>query len=205
MRYAKVELKAPAHKTKYLGLDEPLLLWLVVAKEVNPPEGVEAVCWRVWTTVEIGSGEQAQEVIGWYAKRWMIEELHRILKSGCKVEERQLESIEKLSLVLALDLVVASHLLGLSKAAREQPGQPASAWLEQDQWQSLYYYTHKTNDLPTDPPSLKQAVDWIARLGGYLNRKCDGSPRAQVLWRGMRRLEDITKAYQIFRNQPNCG
>ena len=205
LRYAKVELKAPAHKTKYLGLDEPLLLWLVVAKEVNPPEGVEAVCWRVWTTVEIGSGEQAQEVIGWYAKRWMIEELHRILKSGCKVEERQLESIEKLSLVLALDLIVASYLLGLSKAAREQPGQPASAWLEQDQWQALYCYTHKTNDLPTDAPSLKQAVDWIARLGGYLNRKCDGPPGAQVLWRGMRRLEDITEAYQIFRNQPNCG
>jgi hypothetical protein len=89
----------------------------------------------VWTTVEIGSGMQAEEVIGWYAKRWMIEELHRILKSGCKVEERQLDSFDKLSLVLALDLVVASYLLGLSKAARVQAGepeQPVTRWLDQD-------------------------------------------------------------------------
>jgi len=205
LRYAKVELKAPADKIKYLGMHEPLVLWLVIAREVDPPEGVEGICWRLWTTVEIGSGEQAGEVIAWYAKRWMIEEFHRILKTGCKVEERQLESFEKLSLVLALDLIVASYLLGLTKAAREQPGQAATAWLGADQWQALYGYTHKTNDLPPDPPTLKQAVDWIARLGGYLNRKCDGPPGAQALWRGLRRLEDITEAYRIFRDQGNCG
>lgn len=205
LRYAKVELKAPAHKTKYLGLNEPLALWLVIAKEVDPPAGVEAICWRVWTTVEIGSATLAEEIIGWYAKRWMIEELHRILKSGCKVEERQLESIGKLTLMLALDLIVASHLLGLTKAARENPGQAASTWLERDQWEALYCYIQKTNEPPSDVPSLKAAVDWIARLGGYLNRKCDGPPGAQVLWRGMRRLEDIAEAYRIFRNSGNCG
>ncbi len=98
----------------------------MVAKEVGPPEGIEAICWRLWTTVEIGGAILAAEVIGWYARRWMIEGLHRILKSGCKVEERQLESVEKLSLVLALDLIIASHLLGLTKTARESPGQAAS-------------------------------------------------------------------------------
>lgn len=167
LRYAKVELKAPAHKTKYLGLDEPLELWLVIAKEMDPPAGVEAICWRVWTTVEIDSATQAEEIIGWYAKRWMIEELHRILKSGCKVEERQLETIGKLTLVLALDLIVASHLLGLTKAARENPGQASSPWLGRDQWEALYCYMQKTNDLPPDVPSLKTAVNWIARLGGF--------------------------------------
>jgi len=205
LRYAKVELKAPAHKTKYLGLDEPLELWLVIAKEMDPPAGVEAICWRVWTTVEIDSATQAEEIIGWYAKRWMIEELHRILKSGCKVEERQLETIGKLTLVLALDLIVASHLLGLTKAARENPGQASSPWLGRDQWEALYCYMQKTNDLPPDVPSLKTAVNWIARLGGFLNRRGDGPPGAQVLWRGMRRLEDITEAYRIFRPPGTCG
>ena len=205
LRDAKVELKAPAHKTKYLGLDEPLELWLVIAKEVDPPAGVEAICWRVWTTVEVGSAGQAEEVIGWYAKRWMMEELHRILKCGCKVEERQLESIGKLTLTLALDLIIASHLLGLTKAARENPGQAASTWLERDQWEALYCYIQKTNEPPSEVPSLKAAVEWIARLGGYLNRKCDGPPGAQVLWRGMRRLEDIAEAYRIFRNPGICG
>lgn len=205
LRYAKVKLKAPAHKTKYLGLDEPLDLWLVIAKEVDPPEGVEAICWRVWTTVEISSGELAKKIIGWYAKRWTIEELHRILKTGCKVEERQLDSVEKLSLVLVLDLIVASYILGLTKAARVEPEQSATEWLEPDQWQSLYCYIHRTNDLPPEPPSLKQAVIWIARLGGFLNRKSDGFPGAQVLWRGLRRLDDITEAFRIFRNQEICG
>ena len=135
----------------------------------------------------------------------MIEELHRILKTGCKVEERQLESIGKLKLVLALDLIVASYLLGLTKAARDQSEQSALAWLEPVQWQALYSYTHKTKILPTVTPSLKNAVNWIARLGGYLNRKGDGPPGAQVLWRGLRRLEDITEAYRIFRNQETCG
>ena len=116
-----------------------------------------------------------------------------------------MESVGNLSLVLALDLIVASYLLGMTKAARGQPGQAASAWLGRDQWQALYCYTHKTNDLPPEAPSLKQAVDWIARLGGYLNRRSDGPPGAQVLWRGMRRLEDITEAYRIFRNQETCG
>lgn len=205
LRFAKMKLKAPAHKTKYLGLNAPLDLWLVEAKEENPPEGNEAICWRVWTTVEIGSGEQAKEVIGWYSKRWNIEEFHRILKTGCKVEERQLESFEKLSLVLVIDLIVASYLLGLTKAARAQPEQPASEWLKTEQWQALYCYIHRTNNLTPEAPTLSQAVNWIARMGGFLNRKGDGSPGAEVLWRGLRRLDDITEAFRIFRNQEICG
>lgn len=205
LRYARLELKAPVKKARYFGLEEPLDLWLVVAKEVDAPAGVEAICWRLWTTVEIGSAEQAQQIVGWYAKRWMIEELHRVLKTGCKVEERQLESMEKLSLVLALDLIIASYLLGLTKAARVQPEQAASAWIGPEQWHALYCYTHKTNDLPTGAPSLKEVVNWIARLGGFLNRKGDGFPGTQVLWRGLRRLDDITEAYRIFRNPGTCG
>ena len=155
--------------------------------------------------MEISSGEQAEEIIGWYARRWTIEELHRILKTGCKIEERQLDSFEKLSLVLVLDLIVASNILGLTKAARTQPEQPATEWLEPDQCQALYCYIHRTNDLPPEPLSLKDAVNWIARLGGLLNLKGDGFPGAQVLWQGLRRLDDITEVFRIFRNQEICG
>ena len=204
VRYAQVELAAPAHKTKYLGLDQPLVLWLVIAKETEPPQGVEPICWRLWTTVEIGDEGQAVKVIGWYAKRWLIEEFHRILKTGCKVEQRQLESAKKLRLVLSLDMIVACYLLGLSKAAREHPGHPVSVWLEEDQWKALYCYTHKTTRPPQTPPNLKSVVNWIARLGGFLNRSSDGDPGAQVLWRGLARLRDITATYDIF-NTNTCG
>ncbi len=204
VRYAQVELAAPAHKTKYLGLDQPLTLWLIIAKENESAQGVEPICWRLWTTVEITDGQQALKVIGWYVKRWFIEEFHRILKTGCRVEQRQLESANKLRLVLSLDMIIACYLLGLCKASREHPAQPVSVWLEEDQWKALYCYTHKTTRPPQTPPDLRSVVNWIARLGGFLNRASDGEPGAQVLWQGLSRLRDITATYDIF-NAKTCG
>ena len=198
IRYAQVDLAAPAHKTKYLGLDQPLKLFLVVAREIDPPEGVDPICWRLWTTVKIEGSRQAEEVIKWYARRWMIEEFHRILKTGCKVEERQFESLKKLQLVLSLDMIVACYLLGICKAAREHPDQALSVWLREDQWKALYCYLYKTTQPPQTPPNLKTVVNWIARLGGFLNRASDGDPGPQVLWRGLRRLRDVTEIYNIF-------
>ena len=204
VRYGQVELAAPAHKTKYLGLDRPLDLCLVIATEVASPAGVEPICWRLWTTVEISNSQSAAELIGWYAKRWLIEEFHRILKSGCKVEDLQLESLQKIHFVLSLNMIIACYLLGLTKAAREHPNNPVSAWLDEDQWKALYCYTFQTTNSPKKPPSLGNVVTWIACLGGFLNRASDGSPGAQVLWRGLRRLQDITTTYNIF-NSKICG
>ncbi len=205
LRWGKVELAVPAHKTKYLGLEKPLTLWLIVATEVSPPEGEEPICWRLWTTLEIDTAQCAIQTMGWYARRWQIEEFHRILKSGCKSENRQLESLERLSLVVSLDMVVAACILGLTKAARNQPQACAQAWLSDEQWMALHCYINKTHIVPQEPPNLITAVKWLARLGGFLGRKSDGFPGPQVLWRGWRRLEDITATFNILRNQETCG
>jgi len=205
VRWGQVELAAPAHKTKYLGLEKPLKLWLVVATEVSPPKGEEPICWRLWTTVEVNSAQCAIKVLGWYAKRWNIEEFHRILKSGCKCESRQLESLTKLSFVVSLDMVVAACILGLTKAARNQPEAAVSPWLSEQQWKALHCYINKTEKPPQQAPSLKTAVIWIARLGGFLGRKGDGFPGPQVLWRGWKRLEDITAIFAILKNEATCG
>ena len=205
VRFLEVEVEAPAHKSKYLGLDKPLTLWLVVAKEVSPPKGEQPVCWRLWTTVEINDHAAAIEVLGWYSKRWQMEEFHRILKSGCKVEDRQLESLEKLKVVAALDMVVAVGLLALTKAARRQPGGSALGWLTAEQCRALHCYCNKTQVAPQSPPTLGEAVFLIAKLGGFLGRKGDGFPGPQVLWRGWRRLEDITTMFGLLNRDANCG
>jgi hypothetical protein len=205
VRWGKVELAVPAHKNKYLGLEKPLALWLVVAREVSPPKGEEPICWRLWTTMEIETRQCAIQTLGWYAKRWQIEEFHRVLKSGCKCEKRQLESLAKLSLVVSLAMVVAACILGLTKAARNQPDADVSPWLSEEQWTALHCYIHKTQGIPQQPPTLKTAVMWIASLGGFLGRKGDGFPGPQVLWRGWRRLEDITAIFSILSRQETCG
>ena len=92
IRFAPVTLVPPAGKA-----DQGVIsLWAVQAREVHPPRGVEPICWRLLTTWAVESVEQAIEKVRWYALRWRIEELHRILKSGCRAEDRQLQTAERL-------------------------------------------------------------------------------------------------------------
>ncbi len=151
--------------------------------------------------METDTAALAMEKVGWYAKRWQIEVFHKVLKSGCRAEARQLESAQRLTRVLALDMVVAWRIFALSQIARRTPDGPVTTILEEAEWRALHAYIHKTRESPARPPTIHQAVRWIARLGGFLGRKCDGDPGPTVLWRGMTRLTDITNAWLIF-NQP---
>ncbi len=76
--------------------------------------------------------------------------------------------------------------------------------LSDSEWQALYAKVNKTTILPGDPPSLQTAVRWIAKLGGFLGRKSDGEPGVKVLWRGLRRLEDLAAMWELFRPPPTC-
>lgn len=70
--------------------------------------------------------------------------------------------------------------------------------MTQDEWKALYTFIHKTALLPPEVPTLGQATAWLAQLGGFLGRKSDGQPGVKVLWRGWRRLFDITQTWLIF-------
>jgi hypothetical protein len=78
-----------------------------LAQEIDPPAGIESLEWRLLTTVAVNQKEDTYERLEWYAKRWGIEVYHRILKSGCRIEARQLENVQRLCKCLAIDLVVA--------------------------------------------------------------------------------------------------
>ncbi len=139
----------------------------------------------------------ALEKIQWYSLRWQIEVMHKILKSGCQIEQRQLTTARRLQRVLAVDLVVAWRLLSVCKAARETPNAPASDWFSKPEWQALWCVTFGQSRPPGKPPSVREFVRWAAQLGGFLARNSDGEPGPITLWRGLQRLNDLSLMWKI--------
>lgn len=196
IRYTKVTLHPP-WRPKPVEL-APVAIWAVLAYEDHPPEGVEAISWLLLTSPPVNSFQEACQRIRWYTCRWLIEIYHKILKSGCRVEERQFDTAENIKRYLAVDDVVAWRVLYLTMVGRETPHIPCTAILEVHEWQALYCFIHRTSKPPDDPPTLKQATRWIAQLGGFLGRRGDGDPGVTVLWRGLQRLHDIVDTWTIF-------
>lgn len=198
IRYGHVILKPPKHRANE-NLPK-VEIEVVLAREDNPPSGVEAVEWLLLTTVSVNRFDDAIERVYWYVCRWVIETYHKVLKSGCKIETRQIEAAESLERYLAVDSVVAWRVLGLTMQSRESPDIPGDTFLEEPQWQALAGYFLKTSIPPAKPPSLQQATLWIAKLGGFIGRQHDGYPGVTVIWRGLQRLNDLTEAWYIFNS-----
>ena len=177
MRFARVELHAPKRNPS-LG---PLSLWAVYVTEVNPPSPKEAIEWMLLTTLEVNNFEQAVEKIDWYNKRWGIEEYHRTLKSGCRIENRQLGDRTVWQNCLAIDLVVAWRIEHIKKLSRTHPQAPCSIALKQHEWQALLAFKRPNQPLPSTPPNVREITRLTAELGGFLGRKVTASPARQPL------------------------
>jgi Domain of unknown function (DUF4338)/Transposase DNA-binding/Transposase Tn5 dimerisation domain len=194
VRFAPVELRPPCSKPR-LGV---VRLWAVEARETRPPAGVEALHWTLLTTLEVTSFQDAVRMLSWYAIRWQIEVYHRTLKSGCRIEERQLGSVQRLDNCLAIDMVVAWRITQLARLGREMPDVPCSVFFEEAEWKALVSFVNHSFTPPTNPPSMNQAMRMVAGLGGFLGRKSDGHPGTKTLWLGLQRLDDITMAWCAF-------
>ena len=177
---------------------EPIRLYAIAAQEVSAPEGVEALKWLLLSTMPINTVEEASEKVTWYTKRWQIEVFHRTLKSGCRIENRQLCSAHSIQAALSIDIVVAWRIFHLAKLGREVPDAPCTIFFEECEWKALMCFVNKTPIPPKEPPSLKDALIKVATLGGFLGRKRDGMPGTQTLWRGLERLSDISSVCSIF-------
>jgi len=195
IRFAQVTLQPPELKPK-LG---ELTLWAIVAEEVNSAAEVkEPIKWWLLTTLMVETFEQAVEKLDWYAKRWGIEVYHRTLKSGCKIEERQLGSADRIEACLAIDLVVAWRIFHLAKLGRELPDVPCTVFFEEAEWKALAIYKTQYPLPPENPPTLREAMHMVASLGGFLGRKSDGEPGTKSLWLGLQRLDDMTAMWKII-------
>jgi len=194
VRFAKVTLKPPKGKAAYGSLT----LWAVLAQEIDASPTVEPLRWMLLTTCSVDTFSQAIEKLNWYTKRWGIEVFHRTLKSGCKIEERQLGSAIRIEACLAIDLVVAWRVYHLTKLGREVPDVPCTVFFEEAEWFALTAFLTKNPIPPAQPPSLRTALRMVASLGGFLGRKGDGEPGTKSLWLGLQRLDDITATAKIF-------
>lgn len=195
VRFGAVKLKAPA----YLKDKPPVSLWGVILEEQTPPPlPAEPVQWLLLTNLPVESFEQAVEKSQWYGVRFQIEIFFRTLKSGCRMEDRQLGTAHRLENCLAIDLVVAWRITHLVKQGRDTPEVPCTVYFEELEWKALVACAQPgaAPDL-SKPPTLREAVRMVAGLGGFLGRKGDGEPGAQTLWTGLQRLDDITLGFTI--------
>lgn len=202
VRFAKVVLQAPRGK-KNLA---PVELYAVLAREeAAPPDGDAPLEWLLLTTMPVESFEQARKILSWYTVRWAIEVFHRTLKSGCRIEDRQLENAHRLENCLAIDMVVAWRILHLRHLSRVDPDAPCTVYFTQDEYEALYAVRHPDKPLPEKPISIRDATRMVAMLGGFLGRKSDGEPGAETLWRGLQRLDAICIGWTAARRSLQRG
>jgi hypothetical protein len=192
VRFREVRVSAPRLKEE----QPPLTLWAVEVREPHPPRGGAPLHWRLLTTEPVTTLAQARQIIGWYGVRWGIEVFHKVLKSGCAVEAVQLENAERLQRYLAIKLVIAWQVMALTHLGRVQPTASVREILAAGAWRILRAATGGGAGT-AGPPTVREAVRRLARLGGHLGRRGDGPPGPLSLARGLQRLQDITLGWQL--------
>jgi hypothetical protein len=198
VRFSALRLKPPGGK----GQSPALSLWAVEARELHPPKGLRSIHWRLLTTLPVSTLAEAVEKLQWYCVRWSIEVFHKVLKSGCRVEEAQLQQAARLKRYVAIKLVVAWRVMRLMKLGREQPERVLSEILEEEEWRALQAVeyarkTYREQKRSRRMPTLGEGIQWLARLGGHLGRKGDGAPGPLSVARGLERLHDITVGWKL--------
>jgi len=191
VRYASEKLKPPV-----LGGFPEIDIWAVYARETDYGKEVsEPLEWMLLTSVRTESFEQACERLNWYGRRWGIEVYHRILKSGCRIEDRRLADADSLQSCLAIDLVVGWRVYWFTMVGREKPDESCDKILSKDEWRVLGAWA--TKKLPETAPSVKQAMHWIGRMGGWRKRNDRDNPGTTCMWRGLARFPVMAQGYRL--------
>jgi hypothetical protein len=200
VRFSSVTLNPP-WRPNQKKLPAITLNAILVREDNPPPEVEEPIEWLLLTNTSVQNFEDAIRVVSWYGCRWQIEIYHKILKSGCTVEDCRLEKADRLHNYIALMSVIAWRLHWLTYLNRADPDLPCSMILTATEWQALYMRIQRTTSLPATPPTVRQAIRWIAQLGGFLGRKRDGEPGITVIWRGWQRLQDMADTWYLVKEQ----
>lgn len=195
LRWTSLEILRPANHPDRTA-PATLRLWFLLAEEESPPPGETPIRWLLASTLPIDTLDDASQTLLRYTYRWRLEQLHFVEKSGCCVEHLELETVERLERAIATYSLVAWQLLWLTYLARKAPELSCVEVLPGHSWQVLCLAT-PPQQLPDKPPTLREAVRRIAKLGGFLGRKGDGEPGVETLWRGWRRLVDLTTGYDL--------
>ena len=200
VRSLRVTIRRPKRVTRYLkqiGFEE-LTQWVVEAREINPPKGVEPLRWVLWTSLPAATLDAAWTIIGYYEQRWLIEEYHKALKTGCRIEGRQLQTAGRLEAVTGMLSILAVRLIQLKMLARSQPDTPVAQAVPRSWLRMLEALKPKAR-----LHSVRDFIRQLAGLGGFLLRKGDGEPGWITIWRGTTKLLTALRGYEAMKNK--CG
>lgn len=197
VRIAEVTIPPPRRRgaAKASGSIDPVTVTLIGATESSPPAGVEPISWVLLTSLAVKDFASATEKVRWYGRRWGIEIWHqpygrqcKVLKSGCKVEYGLLEEAGRLKRYLTLFSVIGARLMQVATLARVEPDRPATEVFSAAEVRVLHLRATKTLPPAEPPPTLRDMVRMLGRLGGHLGPTADGEPGVLVPWRGWMRL-----------------
>ena len=197
-------LLRPPHAKKGHHGNQSLPLYFVHVVEVSPvPGGEKSVEWTLLTNEPVSTFDDAWRVTEWYERRWIVEEYHKSLKTGCGIEDLQFTAVERMEPAIALLSAVALTLLNLRDASRRPDAKirKASTMFASEYIEALSLWRHR-----------KVRSDWtvheffmaLARLGGHQNRKGDHPPGWLVLWRGWMKLQCMVDGYSAAQAK-RCG
>jgi hypothetical protein len=175
---------------------QPLELTVIHASETNPPKGLAAIEWKLMTNLKVVSLKSAITKLEWYAMRWKIETYHKILKSGCKIEDSRLGTKERLTKLIAVSCIVGWRLFWMTMINRTDPdAAPAIALTKLE----IAVLDKRVPDKANTPKAgIARYIQKLARLGGYLARNNDPPPGIIVIWRGYIRLADMVDTVTLF-------
>jgi hypothetical protein len=202
VRFGPLNLPQPKHASDWVKQSgiEAIAMWVVEAREVHPPKGAEPAHWVLLTAETVDRFESAWKVLAYYEKRPLVEEFHKALKTGCRLEARQYETASRLEGITAVLGVLAVRLLQLKTLAREARQRPASEVVPR-KWIAMLEGLKKRK--PTVPWTVRDFYREMAKLGGFLGRKSDGEPGWITVWRGFEKLHLCLRGAEALGKK--CG
>jgi transposase-like protein/transposase Tn5 family protein len=197
-RKVRQQLKALSVKMKPRHKNVSVKINVVMAIEENPPQGEEALMWILITSLPIETFDEVVRVINYYLCRWEIETFFKVLKSGCKIEERQLQTTDRMKALITMFMILAWRVMYTMMMGRVHGEMPCDVIFNEVEWRSVYKILHRKKELPKKAPSLGEFIKMVATFGGYVDRKSEGPPGVKVVWKGMARMLDFALAWEAF-------
>jgi len=203
LRMAKIILHPPTGRRGEMRCS-PVEVTVLLAKEINAPSDEKPVIWWLMTSIPIQNISEPKQLILWYLQRWQIEIFFKILKSGCQVEQLQLENATRTKNCLAIYLIIAWRILFLTSTCKIIPNESCVHILEKQEWQTAWILIKKERP-PNKPPLIYEAIVLIAKMGGYLDRKKDSPPGPKAMWQGITQLYHAINTIEIINRLPTYG
>jgi len=195
--YGALSMPTPAIKSPLLREADPgpIPMWVVWVREVDAPQGVDPIEWVLYTSLPVACLEDAMVIVGYYEKRWLIEEWHKVLKTGMRVEDRQLKTSKRLEAMMGLMSVAAVRLFQLKGEARTAPERPADQVVPPKYVSALKAVRKLRSSIQL---TVGRFFRELAMLGGFLGRRRDGDPGWITIWRGWDKLQTMIRGAEAI-------